>query len=452
MRLGLGLSLSSLALHGGAKKSGPPTIPFASNLVAHFDAATPALSNGATVSSWTDSVNGIVAGTTVGTAPVYATNRINSLPSIQFGGAGGLEIASPGALKTVIDSLDYTVFIVFRTLGSSSFGGLFSAANGGASGLWCLADGTNVANFGISGPTTVPYAGQTSFSTFGTTAFNTTPTYSSSGKFNSFYINGGAYSSSISTPAGTNSNAFRIGTTVNNFPANAEIFDILVYDRPLSPAEYMQVEMWARTKYAQTYPWASLSAFNVFFGDSITQGINASDVVHQAPYLAAQSLGLGFGQWHNIGVGGIYTQHMDTLATSWIDPLPAAIGKTINLVGFEWYNEDLQGGLFAPPVPFNHANTYLANRKAVTGIKTVWGTSTSNSSDPVASRASYDASFDAAHTTNIDSYMPIHLDAHIGVHGSYATYSSATGGDGVHLTDTTYPYLAALFVSGINAL
>jgi hypothetical protein len=53
-------------------------IPFNGNLVARFDAAAP----GATVSSWTDSVNRMVAGTTVGTAPVYAANVLNGLPSV----------------------------------------------------------------------------------------------------------------------------------------------------------------------------------------------------------------------------------------------------------------------------------------------------------------------------------------------------------------------------------
>ena len=289
----------------------------------------------------------------------------------------------------------------------------------------------------------------------GSTSFNTAlRAISSDGKFQSFYINGGAVSSAAAAAVGTGGNPITIGTNGagNNFPVNAEIFDILVWNAPLTPAQYMQAQMWACDKYAKPYPWAGLTSFNTFFGDSITQGVAGAGTVNinqQAPFVAAQTLGLSFGQWHNVAIGGVTTAHMDTLAATWIDPIPALIGKKHNVTGFEWHNENLANPTL--PQPYNHAVTYLANRKLIANQRTVWGTSTSEGADPIANRAAYNASFDAAHPANlIDSYIPIHTDAHIGVDGSYATYTP--GGDGVHLSATTYAYLAALFVAGINAL
>jgi hypothetical protein len=203
-----------------------------------------------------------------------------------------------------------------------------------------------------------------------------------------------------------------------------------------------------RAKYGQAYPWAGVSAFNTFFGDSILEGVGQSDVAHQAPYLAAQSLGLSFGQWHNIAVSGINTNDMNLLAPTWIDPIPGLIGKTHNVSGFEYHNQSFATANAA--VMKAKAQTYLADRKLIANQRTVWGTSTSEGADPIALRAAYDSLFDGDHATNIDSYVAIHNDAHVGVDGAYVTFSS--GGDGVHLTDPTAPFLAATIVTGINAL
>ena len=409
MRLALGLGLGHVPLGKANTVPAPTAIPALANLVTRFSADSLSLGNGANVTSWTDSINSIVAANaTSGERPTFATNRLNGKPSVQFPGAWPtikrLMIATPGALATAIDSKDFTVFIVFRTLGgnatSNPQAGLLTTDN--AASLYLSADGQNVQWNNVAA-LTVPYAGQTSFSTIGQTAFNTTPNYSGTGALQSFYVNGGAASSVAVAANATGGQPFTIGSLISNNPSNAEIFDILVWNKPLTPAQYMQAQMWACDKYGQAYPWASVTAINTFFGDSITQGVGASTIAHQAPYLAAQSLGLNFGQWHNIGIGGITVANMGVLAPSWVDPIPALISKKINLVGFEWHNENLTNPTL--PLPYNHAVTYLAARKAIANQRTVWGTSTSESADPIANRASYNSAFDAAHA-NVDSYVP----------------------------------------------
>lgn len=426
--------------------SSAPTIPLQANLVTHFDAATTGFANGQTVTSWVDTVNSIAASGTVGTRPTLLTNQINGLPMVQCGGAGGLSIPTPGALKTAIDSGVYTVFIVFRTTGSASNGNLFSATAGGGSFSY-IADGTNL-EWGNAASQAVSYAGQTSFSTMGSTAFNTA--VSSTGTFQSFYANGGAVSSTVVAAPVTGGNTITICSNAgNNFPANAQIGDILVYNAFLTLPQFMQLHAWSAAKYGQTTPWAALTAINVIFGDSINQGVNASNFAHQPAYLAAQTLGLSLGQWSNIAVGGITVANMDVLAPTWVDPLPAQLGKKINLVGFEWFNENNTNPTL--PQPFNHSQTYLANRKLKTNLRTVWGTSTGYNGDPSTNRNSYNTAFDGASTTNIDSYMSIHTDAQIGTSAAFANHP-ANWSDGVHLSDTGYPFLATQFVNGINAL
>src|SRR5882762_1322629 len=263
-------------------------LPLLGNFVTRFSAdAIPIQTNNSSLTSWTDSVNSIVAGTIVGTAPLYTTNRLNGKPSVKFNANGGLAIATPGAMKTAIDSLDCTTLIVFRTLGTAGFGALLAASAGGNAYMY-VANGTNVNIFsgGFGSVINIPYTGA-AFSTLGSTSFSTTPTFSSSGALQSLYVNGGAVSSSVATAIGTGGNTITIGNNAgNNFSCQAEIFDILVWNKPLTPAQYMQAQMWACDKYAQPYPWAGLTRFNVFFGDTITQRVGATDTLHQAPSLA----------------------------------------------------------------------------------------------------------------------------------------------------------------------
>ena len=112
MRLGIGLGMSSVARRG----RGQSAAPTAANIVTRFRAdSIVGVSNGATVSSWTDTVNSIFAGTTIGTAPTYSTNRINGKPSVKFVGQGGHSIATPGALTTAVDTLAILVSVCTAT-------------------------------------------------------------------------------------------------------------------------------------------------------------------------------------------------------------------------------------------------------------------------------------------------------------------------------------------------
>ena len=244
-----------------------------------------------------------------------------------------------------------------------------------------------------------------------------------------------------------------------------EVFDAILWSAPLNPEQVMQFQHWADYTYGQSDPWTGLSTYNVFYGDSLTAG-SGSNAGYSWPYLAAQSLGLSYGQWMNLGIGGINTASMDTIASAgiasgggWIDPLPAYLGKPVVMAGFEWYNEALAN---PPPGPYNATQTFLSNRRLVSNLKIVWGSST-DYNDVDANRLSYDAALDTACASspgtsvlnypticsNMDAYVAIHNDPAIGCESptsttacnglsasSYETYCSPT----LAATCTTTPY------------
>jgi hypothetical protein len=427
-------------------------LPLRSSIVAEFNATSiMGVANGATFNSWTDAVNGIVASQSKsGQYPIYRADRLKGLASVEFDGSADLCLPSSNAAQAAIDSRSYTIFIVFRTLGPSSTGALIGAATGCCNEFWYYADGTSVGEYNVF--TGIPYSGQSSFSTLGGTAF-ASGTYSSgqNGALQIIYVNGGAVMTSAITPPGTGGNRICIGVTNTSYYAKAEIFDIVIWRGPLTPPQYKLAQMWADDRYGQSHPWAGISAYNVFFGDSITAGVGVTSPAQTGPYLAAHTLGLLYGQWDNIAIGGITTSDMNKLAPTWVDPIPTTISRKINLVGFEWFNEN---SAFAPPKPFNDAQIYLQSRKLVSNVRTVWGTSTSYNGDPSLNRKSYDSAFDSVRKTNIDSYMPLHDNQAIGLTGPPSSYMThpANWSDGVHFSASGYSFLAAAFVSAIQAL
>lgn len=422
-------------------------IPALANLVTRFsaDAITPQTDN-TTLTSWTDSISSIVAGSTVGTGPKYRTNILNGKPSVRTSG-GGLSIATPGALKTAVDSQQSTTFIVYQRTSGAATGGidcLFGATTGGGSYFY-TADGVNVGRYSILLP--VATAVQNGFSTLGGTCDTTVPGSGATPGYETIGINGGIVYSQNLAPPTSGGNTFTIGTNnANNFPSSADIFEILVWNRALTPTEYMQAQKWACDKYAQPYPWAGQSKFLVFFGDSITQALGASTPANRYPNVAAASLSRPFGTWHNLGIGGLTLPQMGTMAATYITPMAALIGSTkLAVVAHEWANSRSAGDT-------SQGATYLAAIKSVANTLNVWGTSTSASGyDPSADRAAYNFAWDSlTPKTNVDAYWPIHTDTHIGVDSSYATFDA--GGDGLHPTDDGNAHLASTAVTAIGLL
>jgi|SRR5882724_156633 len=443
-------------LHFHGLSSGT-ALPQQANLVTRFSADSLALSNGASVTSWTDSINGIVAGTAVAMVPTFLTNAQGSKPAVRTVGTGGLSIATPGVLRTAVDAKEYTVFIAAKVQGAFfGVGTPFSCTTGGDSFLFFMDSQSGLGRYGGDSSLAAPYYTTNQFATLG---YTVTQNLGGIGQaVENYYTAGGCFYARNNSGQGSGAHTFSIGTDAgNNFPSTCDIFEILVWNVRLTPTQMVQAEKWARDKYSLPYPWAATPKIMTVFGDSISQGVGAggtangpsgivNSVVNTPAYQAAQTAGLPFGTWNNLSVGSIQIDQLNTLAPTEIDPLAVAYGKTHAVVTFEWTNQRIA-------VTTNGA-TYLAARKAIANQQTVWGTSTGFSGDPDATRNSYDAAWDALATplpANADAYMAIHTSTQIGTSGAFAAHP-ANWSDTLHLSATGYPFLAAFMSTGFNAL
>jgi hypothetical protein len=413
-----------------------PSLPQSANLVARWsaDAITP-VADGTAISTWTDSVGGYAA--TQGTGirqPLYKVNTLGGKPSLLFNGSW-MDAGRPAAVASAMDSGERTIFIVFKTVGTTSNGMLFNTSPAGGGAFMLVADGTNAGRFNA----TVPHA-STAFSTLGSTKATGAGALRTSVNGTQVYLND-------TDPTTSSGNNIYFGGILNStFMVNAHIFDILVWNKALTAAELLAAQKWACDKYSQPYPWAAYSDFIVFAGDSLTQGSGALGA-NSYPYQAAQTMTRPYGSWTNVGQGGTTMAQVDTACATHVDPIPSQLGKVVKLAAFEYYN---QRGLGAAACEAA-SRTFLANRKAVVNMKVAFATSTSHSGDPDSVRVAYNSAFDGDQT-NIDAYVPVHNNASIGTTTAYATNSATYWSDTVHLNAAGYGVLAGLMVTGLQAI
>jgi hypothetical protein len=424
----------------------PPQIqiPQQASLVAHFDAQTLTGSSGSSISSWTDSVNSIVAAQgTSARQPLLETAQAGGLQCARFS-TSALTIATPGALQTALDSQICTVAVVMKVTATSPQGVMIGSLDSSSTGMAHVADGVHI------GPilnNIFPLA--TSSSNLVTYCCSSikTPPWSGANPAGVTALNGGV-AGMVNLPPTTLGTTICIGgnaalQSVDYF--NGDIYDILVWNVSLLPPDIANLQIWAANKYAQALPWSGLTSMLVCDGDSVTAGSGETGL-GSYPAQMATSLSLSYGQWMNLGKSGAKMSDMTTLAPTWIDPLPVIFGMPIKLCCFEWYNQAA-----APSGPYNNSMAYLLARKTAMGsnVKTVFGTSDDDSTTET-DRALYDTACDGSHP-NADSYVPIHNNTFIGVAGAQAANPTyfAGGGGGPHLTNLGYGVLAGLFQAGL---
>ena len=439
--------LRAILAGGGAA---PATALPSSGLVARWsvDAITP-VSDGTAISSWTDSVGGLSAvQATGGKQPLYKTNRLNGKPSLLFSGAQLMTAGTPSAIVTPMTNQVITIMVVFKGISATTYGTLYSASSG-LTGSWLLyADATRVGRYNGSVLSTAPLHSGSAFTSIAFTMEDTTA-FSSSARQERLYINGGCVGSAQSVPDGQNDSIGFGGRASDGLlNLNGEVFDYIFWNRALTPAEVATAHAWACEKYGQAKPWAAGSKFYAFHGDSETQGTKTNAPEDTYPYKTAASLGLTYGQWTNLGVGGITIANMTAKATTQVDPLAAATGKTLVVPCFEYYNSAA-----AHPTPANQMITYLQARRAA-GCKIVFGTSMDSFLLNETDRAAYNSFWASNYATYADSYAAIHTNANIGVDGACgasqpSTYFTDTIG---HPTAAGYTILAGLMTTAIQTL
>lgn len=426
-----------------------PALPQSGNIVFNMRADSLALADGATVSNWTDSSSNALAFAGTGT---FRTNQLGTKPCVRFSGAAGQYMTATragSALDTAMTSRICTVMIVGKSAGTNSTGTMFGSHAGGNNSFFVI-DGTQASS------TIGRYSNNTNFcapnynaaNMFVSTVTSIVPYAAGSGTgLERQYLNGSCVSSNVAGSPVPNQTTFAIGAaSAGTLRAAVDIFDIVVWDRTLSPTEVFQATSYFYDKYAQAKPWNAVSNITVFDGDSITANVGAT-VVGGYPYKSAQSLGLAYGQWTMTGVGGITMANMIAKLPEW-SGIGALLGKGMRVAAFEYYN---QRGNGAAAIQTQN-NTYAVTVRAYANTKLILGTSTSHTGDPDATRTSVNTFYDANFASHCDAYVAIHNDVNIGISGAATTDANVTYfSDGVHLKPAGYTVLASLFTAGIQA-
>lgn len=424
----------------GGSVMNPQALP--AGVIVHFDAdtITPAADN-SNLASWTDSVGGFVAvQATSANQPRLRTNRINGKQTVQLQGSQWFSFDGTGALKTAVDSQNYSVLIAFAN-GAVATNGVLFGNNVGGNAFAFFADGVTVGRYAADTLSrALPWASQA----YAITGMTSTTARSFGGlsvPLERNFLQGMPHHSTVTAAPASGSATFTIGamTTAGLYTGKADVTDIVVFDHELTPADYLRAEISLRQKSKQPLPWGGYTRIEANDGDSITVDINTGKVSESWPYLLAQSRGLPYGTWANYAIGGIRTTQNTGKMSEWTDAL-AVIGLSANLNFWEWVNGKTAGRTPAQLFADNKAYCVQA-RTLLPSVRINLGSSTAYSldgSDPYASvRGVFNGLMDDPTTGAIsfaDAYTKIHLNQYVGTSTSYATYSATYfEADGTHI-------------------
>lgn len=220
--------------------SGPPTLPYTNGLVQWFKAdAITNLVNDSTVVFWPDNSppggHNLITTGGVLTDPLYKLNALNSLPAVQFDGVNDI-LTYTGA--TITPSNTISVFLAFRQIVTATAGAYQIGSAGG--GLIFYNNGGNRSI--IHRAVAVLDDGAC------TTNVEMWVTVRTAAPLQKMWINTTNVTISNSTSA---MNAPDAGAQVGAFATflNCQIYEGLVYDRPLADADRQSVENYLIAKW-----------------------------------------------------------------------------------------------------------------------------------------------------------------------------------------------------------
>lgn len=460
-----GVAAAVLGIAAGLSDGGPsgPSLPGLTDLIAKFEADTIVATNGASVPSWTDSVSGIVASQGTGAAqPTYVASGIGGKPALAFNGNQWLPIATPGAIATAKTAGNYTVLFVTSNVTTAHGNGCVFGAGVGGNGWQFTVNGTTLGRYNggflKSAVPAVNNAAPAGFTTFGATGQTPYP-LSSGPALERIFVRSSVVHSLAAAIVATG-DGYAIGsagsTGTTTFNMIGQCSAVYMWKRALTPVELMLAEVYLCNKYNQPLPWAT-GNYVAFAGDSQTTNVGATGVINGYPYRCVTVAALKYGQWQQLGIGGITIENNIASTAVEIKNLAQVLGtsKRIVVPFFEFVNSWTAGDSAATFLQ-RHQDFDLAV-KGIGGVngnfRCVHGTSLSASAtavaDPNTIRAAFNTLMDA-NTGLFDQYVPLHNDTNIGTSGAAAANPTLYF-DGVHNSDAGYAVLGPLWDSAIAA-
>lgn len=462
---GSGAAISNgVASGGGSGGGGGATLP--AGLVFQVSADSLSQADNTTVTGLVDSVNGATC--TVTGTPKFRTAIVGGKPVIRFDGASNLNFSTTAAVVAAIDSQTYAVYIVANNIAAKANAALLTMCSAsGVGGFYMIGNGARIGVLQSSALNELAAAwASTAQITMGLTpgrgiAGATDGTFEPT----RVWLNGGAAATTNVRWNTSGGNPLVIGARSDN--TNAGIFDmteVMIFNTVHTPAQVVQVQKWIANKYSQALPWAASNGQLVVQGNSIIAGYNTSMNDYRPTSVAASQLGLALGQFSNLGVSGIPLDSMNAIATTQVDPLPAALGYPIKLVGFEYVNDAWLVHTKTAAAVTADMQTYIQNRRAALGatsriLFTAPIDSTNDETDTNTKRNTVIASLIAGYSSwGADGLVRADQDANIGVAGAVNAGSEATyfQADKVHLTAAVTSSggvsLGTAIASGITAV
>jgi len=429
-----------------------PSMPFLDDTVMLFKAEDLALTDGAGVASWVDSVNGAEAIQATGAnQPVYRANVLNGLPGLEFNQSHWLNVGRPAAMLDAMshynDTTGCTLFFVLNVGANPTGIGNFRA-------FWCpegaVTDGQRsyVASSTFCGPW-----GQRrekasgGFRVIVVKRSSLTSNQTTQGHF--FDNMGGIANGNVAPHASANYflGGAGNGTASQHYVGHVHEFGCI--NRELTSAEVCQLVKFFHDKYGQPYPWAGLDCFNIFDGDSQTYGVGTTAVGNNAgvqaawPNVLMLAKSVPYEGWRSYAIGSRTSGQMTASIDRHFAGLQEELGIPLIIHAFEYYNQ----------VQTNAAQmkAYLAAlRAAAPNAIIVVGTSIDNgqvSPDVhMTSRASFNAAL--ATSTDYDILVPLHEDETVGIEGACPDDPGPYDPnftDGIHCTNAGYAAIAAFW-------
>lgn len=409
-------------------------------------------SNNTRVTSHTDPVSGLTS-TAPGTGPMYIVNSANGHAGFRFSNndAERLVLGKPAAVVNVTSvNAGWAMVVVLKNTTTDGNNAAF---------------GDNYSN----GLFLTPSWGYAPFSTTGETVSGI-HTYVYSGNPVGMgdavrYRDGVQLYGAAGVRLGAGANVIMIGSGRNDgdqngsFPYDGDILYIALVQGDYTPAEALQIHLWACNKWGKASPLAGRTYFPVFDGDSITAGTGA-EWFQTYPTQIAAARGWKAGQWANVGkpgasvtgIGGDGGNNMMTRGVRDCDGFADVTGLPVVLIAGEWYNQGTGGGTTGQGVSAaDNLRTYAATRKATGKFQKLIGWTSTSSQREGTARDGFNASL-MSNPGAFDAMTPMHTDSKVGVNGQYLVTTPVQYiGDQIHPTAAGYTAMRDVMNAALTA-